>query len=119
MAGFPREEQKLLAIMVGSHRRKPALEEADELAPPWDKRAPPMTFLLRHGGAAASGTQQRRAAGDQADVARRFARAAISARLARRSPADRRRPADRDRAPQERRFPPARVQREVDAVRRR
>jgi exopolyphosphatase/guanosine-5'-triphosphate,3'-diphosphate pyrophosphatase len=47
MAGFPREEQKLLAIMVGSHRRKPAVEEAGELAPPWDKRAPPMTLLLR------------------------------------------------------------------------
>jgi exopolyphosphatase/guanosine-5'-triphosphate,3'-diphosphate pyrophosphatase len=47
MAGFPREEQKLLAIMVGSHRRKPAIEEARELAPPWNKRAPPMTLLLR------------------------------------------------------------------------
>ena len=47
MAGSPREEQKLLAIMVGSHRRKPAIEEADELAAPWDKRAPPMTLLLR------------------------------------------------------------------------
>ena len=47
MAGFPREEQKLLAIMVGSHRRKPAIEEAGELMPPWDKRAPPMTLLLR------------------------------------------------------------------------
>jgi exopolyphosphatase / guanosine-5'-triphosphate,3'-diphosphate pyrophosphatase len=47
MAGFPREEQKLLAIMVGGHRKKPAIEEADDLAPPWDKRAPPMTLLLR------------------------------------------------------------------------
>src|SRR5688572_10895573 len=47
MAGFPREEQQLLAIMVGSHRKKPAIEEAGELAPPWDKRAPPMTLLLR------------------------------------------------------------------------
>jgi exopolyphosphatase/guanosine-5'-triphosphate,3'-diphosphate pyrophosphatase len=47
MAGFPREEQKLLSIMVGSHRRKPAIEDADELAPPWDKRAPAMTLLLR------------------------------------------------------------------------
>jgi exopolyphosphatase/guanosine-5'-triphosphate,3'-diphosphate pyrophosphatase len=47
MAGFPREEQKLLAIMVGSHRRKPAIEEKDELAAPWDKRAPAMTLLLR------------------------------------------------------------------------
>jgi len=47
MAGFPREEQKLLAIMVGGHRKKPAIEEADDLAPPWDKRAPPMTLMLR------------------------------------------------------------------------
>jgi exopolyphosphatase / guanosine-5'-triphosphate,3'-diphosphate pyrophosphatase len=47
MAGFPREEQQLLAIMVGSHRKKPAIEEAGELAPPWDKVAPPMTLLLR------------------------------------------------------------------------
>jgi exopolyphosphatase/guanosine-5'-triphosphate,3'-diphosphate pyrophosphatase len=47
MAGFPREEQKLLALMVGSHRRKLLLEEADELAPPWDRRARPMTLLLR------------------------------------------------------------------------
>jgi len=47
MAGFPREEQKLLAIMVGGHRRKPAIEEADDLAAPWDKRAPAMTLMLR------------------------------------------------------------------------
>jgi exopolyphosphatase/guanosine-5'-triphosphate,3'-diphosphate pyrophosphatase len=47
MGGFPREEQKLLAIMVGSHRRKPAMEEKDELTSPWDKRAPAMTLLLR------------------------------------------------------------------------
>jgi exopolyphosphatase / guanosine-5'-triphosphate,3'-diphosphate pyrophosphatase len=47
MAGFPHEDQRLLAIMVGSHRRKPAIEEAGELAPPWDKRAPAMTLLLR------------------------------------------------------------------------
>lgn len=47
MAGFPREEQKLLAIMVGSHRRKPAIEEKDDLAPPWDKRVSAMTLLLR------------------------------------------------------------------------
>ena len=47
MAGFPREEQKLLAIMVGSHRKKPVIEEAGELAPPWDKLAPAMTLLLR------------------------------------------------------------------------
>jgi exopolyphosphatase/guanosine-5'-triphosphate,3'-diphosphate pyrophosphatase len=33
--------------MVGSHRRKPAIEEADDLVPPWDKHAPAMTLLLR------------------------------------------------------------------------
>jgi exopolyphosphatase/guanosine-5'-triphosphate,3'-diphosphate pyrophosphatase len=33
--------------MVGSHRRKPAIEEADELMAPWDRRAPAMTLLLR------------------------------------------------------------------------
>lgn len=47
MAGFPHAEQKLLSIMVGSHRRKPAIEDADDLTPPWDKRAPAMTLLLR------------------------------------------------------------------------
>jgi exopolyphosphatase/guanosine-5'-triphosphate,3'-diphosphate pyrophosphatase len=47
MAGFPRAEQKLLSIMVGAHRRRPNMQEADELNPPWDRRAPPMTLLLR------------------------------------------------------------------------
>jgi exopolyphosphatase/guanosine-5'-triphosphate,3'-diphosphate pyrophosphatase len=47
MAGFPREEQKLLALVVGNHRRKPVLDGVDELAPPWDKRARPMLLLLR------------------------------------------------------------------------
>jgi exopolyphosphatase/guanosine-5'-triphosphate,3'-diphosphate pyrophosphatase len=47
MGGFPREEQKLLSLMVGSHRRKPAIEEAKELSSPWEKRAPAMTLLLR------------------------------------------------------------------------
>jgi exopolyphosphatase/guanosine-5'-triphosphate,3'-diphosphate pyrophosphatase len=47
MAGFPRAEQQLLSIMVGSHRRRPAIEEADELTHPWDKRAPAITLLLR------------------------------------------------------------------------
>ena len=40
MAGFPREEQKLLAIMVGSHRRKPAIEEANDLARPGTNARP-------------------------------------------------------------------------------
>ena len=47
MPGFPREEQRLLACMVGSHRRKLALERADELLPPWHNRALPLIVLLR------------------------------------------------------------------------
>ena len=47
MAGFPREEQQLLAIMVGGHRRKLCDRGTDELAPPWDKRAPCLIVLLR------------------------------------------------------------------------
>ena len=63
MAGFPREEQKLLSIMVGSHRRKPAIEEADDLMPPWDKRAPGNDPDAAPRRAPASRPQQRRAAG--------------------------------------------------------
>lgn len=47
MPGFPREEQRLLACLVGSHRRKVALERAEELPPPWHSRALPLTVILR------------------------------------------------------------------------
>ena len=70
MAGFPREEQKLLAIMVGSHRRKPAIEEADELTAPWDKRAPAMTLLLRLAVLLHRGRSSVALPADQADCAR-------------------------------------------------
>ena len=68
MAGFPREEQKLLARLVGSHRRKLLLEEADELSPPWDERALAMTLLLRlavllHRGRSESPLPDRQAGG--------------------------------------------------------
>ena len=33
--------------MVGGHRKKPVIEDAEELNPPWNKRAPAMTLLLR------------------------------------------------------------------------
>ena len=58
-------------IMVGSHRRKLALEEADELAPPWDKRAPAMIVLLRLAVLLHRGRSTVRVAGDRADRARR------------------------------------------------
>jgi len=47
MPGFPREEQRLLARMVGAHRRKLALEGIEELVPPWDQDAFYLIVLLR------------------------------------------------------------------------
>ena len=47
MPGFSREEQRLLARMVGAHRRKLALEGVEELVPPWDRNALYLIVLLR------------------------------------------------------------------------
>lgn len=47
MPGFAREEQLLLARLVGSHRRKLSLERLEELIPPWDKLAIQLIVLLR------------------------------------------------------------------------
>ncbi len=47
MPGFPREEQRLLARLVGAHRRKLALEGVEELVPPWDRSALYLIVLLR------------------------------------------------------------------------
>jgi exopolyphosphatase / guanosine-5'-triphosphate,3'-diphosphate pyrophosphatase len=47
MPGFPREEQRLLARLVGAHRRKLVLEGVEELVPPWDRGAVYLIVLLR------------------------------------------------------------------------
>jgi len=47
MPGFPREEQRLLARLVGGHRRKLDLEGVEELLPPWDTRVLYPIVLLR------------------------------------------------------------------------
>jgi exopolyphosphatase/guanosine-5'-triphosphate,3'-diphosphate pyrophosphatase len=47
MPGFPRDEQRLLACLVGSHRRKVALFRLEELIPPWHARAPFLIVVLR------------------------------------------------------------------------
>jgi len=47
MPGFPREEQRLLARLVGGHRRKLSLDRLDELVPPWDRSARYLIVLLR------------------------------------------------------------------------
>ncbi len=47
MPGFSREEQRLLARLVGGHRRKLTLDGLDELLPPWDRSALVLIVLLR------------------------------------------------------------------------
>src|SRR5262249_41164302 len=47
MPGFSREEQRLLARLVGGHRRKLSLEGVEELVPPWDRSAVYLIVLLR------------------------------------------------------------------------
>jgi exopolyphosphatase / guanosine-5'-triphosphate,3'-diphosphate pyrophosphatase len=47
MPGFPKEEQQLLARLVGGHRRKLSLQGIEELLPPWDRDAIFLIVLLR------------------------------------------------------------------------
>jgi exopolyphosphatase/guanosine-5'-triphosphate,3'-diphosphate pyrophosphatase len=47
MPGFAREEQLLLARLVGAHRRKLELAGVEELIPPWDALALRLIVLLR------------------------------------------------------------------------
>jgi exopolyphosphatase / guanosine-5'-triphosphate,3'-diphosphate pyrophosphatase len=47
MPGFPKEEQQMLARLVGGHRRKLSLERIDELVPPWDRDSVFLIVLLR------------------------------------------------------------------------
>jgi exopolyphosphatase/guanosine-5'-triphosphate,3'-diphosphate pyrophosphatase len=47
MPGFPHEEQRLLARLVGAHRRKFTLDRVEELVPPWDRSAVYLIVLLR------------------------------------------------------------------------
>jgi exopolyphosphatase / guanosine-5'-triphosphate,3'-diphosphate pyrophosphatase len=47
MPGFAREEQLLLARLVGAHRRKLAPEAMADLEPPWDTRAMYLVLILR------------------------------------------------------------------------
>jgi exopolyphosphatase/guanosine-5'-triphosphate,3'-diphosphate pyrophosphatase len=47
MPGFAREEQLLLARLVGAHRRKFPPTAMADLEPPWDMRAMYLTLILR------------------------------------------------------------------------
>ncbi len=47
LPGFPREEQLLLATLVGSHRRKLNVPQLEDLMPPWHLKAEFLIVLLR------------------------------------------------------------------------
>jgi exopolyphosphatase/guanosine-5'-triphosphate,3'-diphosphate pyrophosphatase len=47
LPGFPREEQALLAALVGSHRRKLNVAQLEDLVPPWHLKAEFLIVLLR------------------------------------------------------------------------
>jgi exopolyphosphatase/guanosine-5'-triphosphate,3'-diphosphate pyrophosphatase len=47
MPGFPQEEQKILAQIVGAHRRKFHAEALQDLSPPWHIKAEFLIVLLR------------------------------------------------------------------------
>jgi exopolyphosphatase/guanosine-5'-triphosphate,3'-diphosphate pyrophosphatase len=47
MPGFPREEQLLLAALVGCHRRQLSVEPLEDLLPPWDRLAEFLIVILR------------------------------------------------------------------------
>lgn len=47
MPGFPQEEQRILARIVGGHRRKLRVEALEELNPPWHTKTEFLIVLLR------------------------------------------------------------------------
>ncbi len=47
MPGFPREEQLLLAALVGGHRRQLSVASLEDLLPPWDRLAEFLIVILR------------------------------------------------------------------------
>jgi exopolyphosphatase/guanosine-5'-triphosphate,3'-diphosphate pyrophosphatase len=47
LAGFSVDEQEMLAVLVGGHRRKIDLESLSDCAPPWRARMPRLLAVLR------------------------------------------------------------------------
>ena len=47
MTGFPQEEQRILACIVGGHRRKVHLDGLQDLNPPWHTKAEYLIVMLR------------------------------------------------------------------------
>lgn len=47
MPGFPQDEQRILAAVVGAHRRKVSVQSLQDLTPPWHIKAEYLIVLLR------------------------------------------------------------------------
>jgi exopolyphosphatase/guanosine-5'-triphosphate,3'-diphosphate pyrophosphatase len=47
MPGFPQEEQRILACIVGAHRRKFQSDKLQDLSPPWHLRTEYLIVILR------------------------------------------------------------------------
>jgi exopolyphosphatase/guanosine-5'-triphosphate,3'-diphosphate pyrophosphatase len=47
MPGFPQDEQRILAAVVGAHRRKLHVQSLQDLTPPWHIKAEYLTVMLR------------------------------------------------------------------------
>ena len=47
LPGFPQEEQRILACIVGSHRRKLHVDSLEDLTPPWHLKTEFLIVLLR------------------------------------------------------------------------
>jgi exopolyphosphatase/guanosine-5'-triphosphate,3'-diphosphate pyrophosphatase len=47
MPGFPQEEQRILAYIVGAHRRKLSLTALQELSPPWHIKVEYLILIVR------------------------------------------------------------------------
>ena len=108
MPGFPREEQMLLAALVGGHRRKIVMVENDELLPPWDKKALYLSAAATR-GALHRGRSSEALPTDHRAAARPVSDSGVPARLAEGSPAHGRGPAQRGRPLEDDRLQAARV----------
>ena len=107
MPGFPREEQRLLAVLVGGHRRKLNREQYEDLVPPWHLKAESLVVLLRLAVLLHRGRGPRSL--PEIDLRRAWPLTGtdVPEGLARGASADRGRPRAGGRLPARRRLPPA------------
>ena len=107
MPGFTREEQRLLAVLVGGHRRKLHREQYEDLVPPWHLKARIADRAAPARGAAAPRARAALAARDPSRCTRPLTGTGVPDGLARGASTDRRRPRAGDRLPARRRLSPA------------